>query len=77
MTKMKVYKEVSIEVKDLGQKIRKVREADPRSLTTICELIDMARTNWYDIEKEAQSIPLETLRKIETVLGVDFGVNLD
>ena len=74
---MKVYKEVSVDVDGLGEKIKNVREADTRPLTTICDLIDMTTKNWYQIEKEVQSLPLETLRKIETVLGVDFGVNLD
>ena len=30
--------------------------------------------NWYRIEDEKQTLPLETLRSIEKVLGVDFGV---
>jgi predicted transcriptional regulator len=74
---MKVYKEVSIDVLELGKRIKEAREADSRPLTTICDLIDMSRKNWYDIESESQSLPLETLRKIENVLGVDFGVSLD
>lgn len=74
---MKVYKEVSIEVNGLGEKIRIAREADLRHLTTICDLIPMTTKNWYQIEKETQALPLETLRKIESVLGVDFGVKLD
>ena len=74
---MRVYKEVSIDVKELGKRIKLAREADPRPLTTICDFINMSRQNWYDIENESQSIPIETLRKIESVLGVDFGVKLD
>lgn len=34
----------------------------------------MTRTNWYRIEAENQTLPVDTLRKIEQVLGVDFGV---
>lgn len=77
MTKMKVYKTTEIEVSGLGAKIKKLREKDGRDLTVICGLLQMSVTNWYRIEKESQSLPLETLRKIENVLGVDFGVNLD
>ena len=74
---MKVYTEISVDVEGLGERIKSAREADLRPLTTICDLIDMTTKNWYQIEKEVQSLPLETLRKIETVLGVDFGVTLD
>jgi transcriptional regulator with XRE-family HTH domain len=77
MTKMKVYKTTEIEVSGLGAKIKNLREKDGRDLTVICGLLQMSVTNWYRIEKESQSLPLETLRKIEAVLGVDFGVKLD
>ena len=74
---MQITSTKTFTVLGLGNKIRLAREADPRPLTTICQEIDMSSNNWYRIEKELQTIPLETLRKIETVLGVDFGVNLD
>nr|WP_237741490.1 helix-turn-helix transcriptional regulator [Anabaena sp. PCC 7108] len=53
------------------------RESDPRSLKAICEAAGISQMNWYRIEKEQQSLPEETLRKIEEVLGVDFGVSFD
>ncbi|ABW32246.1 conserved hypothetical protein (plasmid) [Acaryochloris marina MBIC11017] len=37
----------------------------------------MSATNWYRIESEKQLLPEETLRKIESVLGVDFGIKFD
>ena len=51
---MRVYKEVFKDVKELGKRIKTAREADPRPLTTICDLINMSRQNWYDIENESQ-----------------------
>ncbi|MEM6432972.1 MAG: XRE family transcriptional regulator [Cyanobacteria bacterium P01_D01_bin.115] len=34
--------------------------------------------NWYRIEnEEAKSVPLETLRSIERVLGTDFEVKFE
>ena len=74
---MEVVSSKVLIVKGLGQKIKLAREADPRPLTTICKIMNMSSNNWYRIEKESQSLPLETLRKIENVLGVSFGVSLD
>ncbi|MBD2471709.1 helix-turn-helix transcriptional regulator [Nostoc sp. FACHB-145] len=58
-------------------KITGVREADSRLLKAICKAVGMSQMNWYRIEEEKQSLPLETLHKIEEVLGVDFGVELE
>jgi len=74
---MQVVSSKVFTVKGLGQKIKVAREADPRPLTTICKIMNMSSNNWYRIEKELQALPIETLRKIETVLGVDFGVSLE
>jgi len=59
----------------IGIKIKKAREADPRSLTAICAATNMCTANWYRIESEnITALPLETLRKIEAVLNTSFGV---
>ena len=73
---MKVYREISVEAPGLGARIKAAREADDRSLTELAELVGMTRTNWYRIEDEKQALPESTLRAIEEVLGVDFGVKL-
>ncbi|GET38883.1 helix-turn-helix domain-containing protein [Microseira wollei] len=73
---MKVERVQAVEVPGLGNKIKEAREADKRSLTQICGLVGMSTANWYRIEQEKnESVPEETLRKIEAVLGVEFGVN--
>lgn len=72
----KVTKTISIEVPNLGAKIKEARERDYRLLKAICEAVGMSQMNWYRIEDEKQSLPLETLRKIEKVLEVDFGVEM-
>jgi transcriptional regulator with XRE-family HTH domain len=62
----------------LGAKIKKAREADSRSLTVICAETGMSAANWYRIESEGvKALPLETLRSIERVLGVDLEVRID
>lgn len=75
---MKIRKNVDVEVPGLGEEIRKARKVDHRSLIQICELVGMTPMNWYKIEaEETKALPIETLRKIEEVLGVDFGIKLD
>ena len=74
---MRVEKVQGVEVPGLGAKIKQAREADGRSLTAICSAMSMSTANWYRIEQEKNDvIPEGTLRKIEDVLGVDFGVVL-
>ena len=75
---MKVKKVLQTEVPGLGSRIRQVREADSRSLAEICRRVGMTTMNWYRIEaEETKALPIETLRRIEEVLGVDIGVRLE
>lgn len=76
-TLMRVIRETVVDVPNLGQRIKQVREADPRSLKSICETVGMSQMNWYRIEREEQDLPEPTLRKIEEVLNVSFGVKFD
>jgi len=76
-TPMRVVKTVSMDVPNLGAQIRAAREADRRPLVKICAEVGMTAANWYRIEAEKQMLPLDTLQKIEQVLGVDFGVSFD
>ena len=77
MAKMKVIRTTIIEIPRLGEKIKKARENDNRSLTKICQLVGMTTSNWYRIEKEdTKALPEETLIKIEEVLGIDLGTDL-
>ena len=68
---------VEIEVPGIGEKIREARERDDRSLAAICREVGMSRFNWYRTEKEEGVTPLTTLRKMESVLGIDLGLNVD
>jgi transcriptional regulator with XRE-family HTH domain len=74
---MKVVREIIVDAPGLGQRIKDARESDPRSLRAICEAVGMSQMNWYRVEAEKQTLPEPTLRKIEEVLGVDFGVKFD
>jgi transcriptional regulator with XRE-family HTH domain len=74
---MEVVKTVRVQVPALNERIKQARLNDDRTITQICGLAGMTTANWYRIESGKQSIPLETLQKIESVLGVDFGVTFD
>lgn len=75
---MKVRKTIDIDAPGLGERIRLAREHDRRSLAKICREVPMSTMNWYKLEKEeTKAIPLETLQRIEVVLGVSFGVGVE
>ena len=60
----------------LGDRIKKAREGDGRSLLQICRESGVSRTYWYQLENEQiyASVSEEVIRKIETTLGVDLGI---
>jgi transcriptional regulator with XRE-family HTH domain len=63
----------------MGERIKKAREGDKRSLTSICKEAGISRSYWHQIENEDLRAPAteEIMRKIEAVLGVDLGINFD
>lgn len=74
---VEVVRVTKIDVPALGAKIKAARKSDKRSLTEIAAASGMSVQNWYRIEDERQTLPEETLRLIEKVLGIDFGVKFD
>lgn len=74
---MKVGLQIEIEVPDLGQRIREKRLSSDRTITQLSAQADISVANWYAIETErVKVLPVATLRRIEKVLGVSFGVEL-
>ena len=75
---MKVRKVSDVDAPRLGARIKAAREADRRSLLSLCREVDLTPMYWYKIEnEEVKALPIDTLRRIEAVLGVDFGVAFD
>jgi DNA-binding Xre family transcriptional regulator len=75
---MKVRKVLEVDALGLGQKIKQARKGDPRTLTELAAAAGMTTANWYVIEaEEIKALPVETLERIQQVLGVDFGVSFD
>ena len=69
-----------IDIPGLGAKIKQARESTGRSLTSLAKEVGISRHYWYQLESEevmGGGIAEDTLRKIEAVLGVDFGVQFN
>lgn len=63
----------------LGQKIRRIREQDQRTVTELCRECGLSRSYWYQLENEDLRAPAteKVIRRVEQVLGVDLGVTFD
>lgn len=79
MNVVKVRRTIDTEVEKLGSRIRQARKSSGKTMEWLAGNAGISRVYWYDIENEKirESLPEETLRKIEQVLGVDFGVKFD
>lgn len=76
---VKIRRSIDIEVEGIGAKIKQARKADGRSVEVLAGEAEISRSYWHDIEAERvrDALPEETLRKIEKVLDIDFGVKFD
>lgn len=75
---MRVSKTIVRDYPGLGAAIKAAREQDGRSMEELAQAAGFGREYWWKIEAErVKELPLETLRKIEEVLGADFKVFLD
>lgn len=76
---MRIRQVKEIEINGLGERIKQARLGSDRSLEQICVMVGVSRTYWYDLEKETLkgALSIENLRKIEEVLGADFGISLE
>lgn len=74
---MRIRKIEEVDVPDLAAMLKAAREADKRSLAEICRQVSVSPQYWYNLERgSVTTMSYETLRRIEEVLGVDFGVKL-
>lgn len=64
---------LSVDVPNLGARLREARIASGRTPTQIAAQADMSTANLYRIESEdTKSIPRETLQRLSVALGYDF-----
>jgi transcriptional regulator with XRE-family HTH domain len=75
---VQIERVIRVDAPGIGARIKQARERDSRSVEELAKAADMTRANWYRIEREENDVlPEPTLRKIEEVLSVDFGVSFD
>ncbi len=77
MVTMLVRKTVTTEVPDLQDKIRDAHKLSGKSVEQVCRDANISRQTWYNIENGflKKGVDYDVLRKIESALGVDFGIN--
>jgi len=64
---------LSVDVPQLGPRIKAAREKRGQSPTKVAALADMSVANLYRIESEdTKSIPWDTLKRLGEALGEDF-----
>lgn len=63
----------------LGERIKRTRESDSRSLSQICRDAGISRAYWYQLEAEDLRAPAteDIIRKIESALNADLGVEFE
>ncbi|UKP01117.1 helix-turn-helix domain-containing protein [Nostoc sp. UHCC 0870] len=67
----------SKEIPGLGEKIKALRKASPKSLTELAAEAGISTPHWNRIENEKiQELPIETLRSIEKALGAELGIEM-
>ena len=65
----------SVEVTGLGARIKAGREATGKKVYELATEVGFSPAMWYSMEAETiPSVPIETIQKVERVLGVSLGV---
>ncbi|WP_346293986.1 helix-turn-helix transcriptional regulator [Sphaerothrix gracilis] len=68
---------LSVDIPNLGSRIKAAREASGKSPTLIAALAEMSVANLYRIESEdTKSIPRDTLKRLGEALGEDFDADV-
>lgn len=67
----------TIKIADLGEKVQQAQAESGLSVSEVCRRIGISRTYWYKLINDniPEGLAEPTFRKIEEVLGVDFGVH--
>lgn len=74
-TKMRVIKTTGIDIPDLNSRIEDAIKKDSRSVQVIATEAGLSGAYIYNLMKnKPSSVDLEIIRKLESVLKVDFGI---
>lgn len=73
-----VRKTVTAEFPGLIDKIREAHQSSGKSIEQICREAEISRQTWYNIENGflKTGIDYDVLKKIESALNVNFGVEI-
>ena len=75
---VKVRRYQEIEVPNFGERLKKARIEDERSVQVLATFAGISVGYWYQLEKEDREwISEEVLRSIESVLGLSFNAQFD
>lgn len=78
LVKVRRIERKEIEMPELSKQIAQAQKNSGKPISEICEAVGFSRTYWYQVVNgREEAIAEETLRKIESVLGVNFGVKFD
>jgi transcriptional regulator with XRE-family HTH domain len=68
-----------VEAPGLGERLRQARLKSDRSVSKLAAAAGISRNYWYQLEAESVlgGVAEDTLRTIESVLGVDLGVDFE
>ena len=67
---MQIIRESRENVDGLGQRIRDARLVSGRPVRALAKEVGISYGFWCDVEKERTAVRIETIRKMEQVLGV-------
>ncbi len=69
----------TVKIPDLAAKIQQAQVASGLSVSEVCRRLGISRTYWYKLVNDniPEGLAEPTLRKIEDVLGVNFGVKFE
>ncbi|MEH1786508.1 MAG: helix-turn-helix transcriptional regulator [Nostoc sp.] len=78
VVKVRRIERKEIEVPDLPKQIAQAQKKSGKPVSEICVTVGFSRTYWYQIVNgREEAIAEDTLRKIEELLDVDFGVKFN
>lgn len=76
-TAMKVAKTITIDVPNLGSTLGAAVKKDPRSVQILATAAGISDATLYNIINETYAqVKIETIEKLEEVLGIDLGINI-
>jgi transcriptional regulator with XRE-family HTH domain len=76
--KVRKIERKEVEVPDLSKRIAQAHKKTGKPVSEVCKAVGFSRAYWYQVVNGREdAIAEDTLRKIEKILDVSFGVNFN